>query len=916
MRHVIQPFGRNFLRSTVFFMLMVFTLCGCQPKEAMIIAPVSESERVAYGVGKLSDALSSAGYKVTVAENRVSGNASLTFLVGTKGNALFDVMANELNVPDKAESFVIRSFKNEVALIGNDATGAIYACLDLARRITEDGKLKLPLKVSESPEMVLRGTCIGLQKTEILPGRHVYEYPYTPDNFPWFYDKKHWIEYLDMLAENRFNSLYLWNGHPFASLVKLEEYPYALEVDEATFALNEEMYNFIASEADKRGIWLIQMFYNIILSQPFAEHHGLQTQSRGRGITPLIADYTQKSITAFIEKYPNVGLLVTLGEAMQGIENDVQWFTQTIIPGVKDGLANAGITTQPPIVLRGHDTDAERVMKESLPIYSNLYTMYKYNGEALTTYEPRNQWADIPKALSELGSVHISNVHILANLEPFRYGSPDFIQKSVIAMHDIQGANGLHLYPQTSYWDWPYTADKTEPRTRQIDRDWIWYKAWGRYAWDCRRDRAEEEKHWQNVLAGYYGSKAAGGEILKAYEEFGEIAPKLLRRFGISDGNRQSLLLGQFMSQLVNPFKWTVYQSFLDSNGPEGEILVDWARKEWNKEPHVGETPPQIITEILEHGRLAVEAIEKAAPKVKSNRSEFERLRNDVHCYDLIAKFFAEKVEASKWVLRYKYSNEIGDLEKALPHLEKSVEWYDKLAQRTRDTYLYCNSMQTQQRRVPIAGTNGTNKTWDELLVHYQSELNNFKRNLETLKNQNDGQALQTIRLLEPVEVKILNANTKRYSLVTGEKVTLDAKFTIDMVAPELQQLSGVLFSDEEQGKFGTNLKFVADKPVKVVVGYYNGNSLALLTPPTLETNALANDRGEADIRIANAMIIKGLFPVNVYTYHYEAGTHELALPKGRVLILGFIDGKHEIRTYDAGISKEKDGVPVDWLFY
>ena len=32
-----------------------------------------------------------------------------------------------------------------------------------------------------------------------------------------------------MLVENRMNSLYLWNGHPFASLVKLEEYPFAVE---------------------------------------------------------------------------------------------------------------------------------------------------------------------------------------------------------------------------------------------------------------------------------------------------------------------------------------------------------------------------------------------------------------------------------------------------------------------------------------------------------------------------------------------------------------------------------------------------------------------------------------------------------------------------------------------------------------
>ena len=152
--------------------------------------------------------------------------------------------------------------------------------------------------------MVMRGTCIGLQKTVYLPGHGVYEYPYTPENFPWFYDKQEWVKYLDMMVENKYNSLYLWNGHPFASLVKLKDYPFALEVDEETFKKNEEIFSFLTHEADRRGIWVIQMFYNIILSKPFADHYGLKTQDRHRPITPLISDYTRKSIAAFIEHYP------------------------------------------------------------------------------------------------------------------------------------------------------------------------------------------------------------------------------------------------------------------------------------------------------------------------------------------------------------------------------------------------------------------------------------------------------------------------------------------------------------------------------------------------------------------------------------------------------------------------------------
>ena len=199
----------------------------------------------------------------------------------------------------KAEGYQISRNHQKISIIGNDPSGVIYGCVELAERIRQG---KDPI-VDESPQMVMRGTCIGLQKTVYLPGHAVYEYPYTPENFPWFYDKEEWIRYLDMMVENKMNSLYLWNGHPFASLVKLKDYPFALEVDEETFKKNEEIFSFLTHEADRRGIWVIQMFYNIILSKPFADHYGLKTQDRHRPITPLIADYTRKSIAAFIEKY-------------------------------------------------------------------------------------------------------------------------------------------------------------------------------------------------------------------------------------------------------------------------------------------------------------------------------------------------------------------------------------------------------------------------------------------------------------------------------------------------------------------------------------------------------------------------------------------------------------------------------------
>ena len=154
-----------------------------------------------------------------------------------------------------AEGYTIARDKKGITVTGNDATGVIYGCVELADRIHQAGGLDIQ-PVTEAPQMVMRGTCIGLQKTVYLPGHGVYEYPYTPENFPWFYDKAEWVKYLDMMVENKYNSLYLWNGHPFASLVKLKDYPFALEVDEETFKKNEEIFSFLTHEADKRGIWV------------------------------------------------------------------------------------------------------------------------------------------------------------------------------------------------------------------------------------------------------------------------------------------------------------------------------------------------------------------------------------------------------------------------------------------------------------------------------------------------------------------------------------------------------------------------------------------------------------------------------------------------------------------------------------
>ncbi len=810
------------------------------------------------------------------------------------------------------EGFAIVRKGKTITITGNDTSGAIYGVNRLLEYYHQNGSLSGLTSITDAPEMRLRGACVGLQKTEYLPGHKVYEYPYTPDNFPWFYDKKLWIEYLDMLAADNMNALYLWNGHPFASLVKLDDYPFAPEVDDATMEKNQEMFSFLTTEASRRGIRVFQMFYNIIVSKPFADHYGILTQDRNRRITPLISDYTRKSIAAFIQKYPNVGFLVCLGEAMATIEDDVEWMTGTIIPGIKDGLTASGRTDEPPIILRSHDTDGPLVLSKALPLYKNIYTMTKYTGESLTTYEPGGPWGETQRQLSSVAPLHISNVHILANLEPWRWSSPAFVEKAVLAMHRVHGANGLHLYPQASYWDWPYAADKLADggRLRQIDRDWMWYSAWGRYAWNC--NRGDDTDYWVRVISDYFGTDTVSArKILIAYNESGEIAPKLIRRFGITEGNRQTLLLGMKISQLVNPYKYTVYPEFYASCGPAGEKLVEYVEKEWNGQPHEGELPLDIVDQCVGHGDKAVAAVNGLDANVAKNTEEFARLANDMCCYRDFAYSFKYKVLAAQQVLNYKWSKDVEYLEKAVPLLEKSDSCYARLVDDTKDTYLYANSMQTSLRRIPVGGDDGTFKTWEEMLPVYQEELDNLKAHIHSMlfPDEDDGR--------QETNPKAVNADItllSDYPMVTLEKgahLFEGRDETVDSLAAELEGLKALVLNRDTTRINGGTVEFECASPVQMLVGFFIDDQDKFASPPKLETDATGNEYGQAEALISNAISMSDMPMVNIHAYHINPGHHVINLPKGIIMIAGFTDT--ELNTRDAKLNGGNN--EVDWLF-
>lgn len=822
--------------------------------------------------------------------------AGMTASISTDAAVAADIQLGSGTKDVKPEHFSLkRAAGGPLYIRGGDESGVLYGALELAGRVRAAKGLPLTIDLDDGPEFRLRGTCIGMQRLMAGKGGH-YLWPYTPENFPFFYDREQWTRYLDFLVENRMNSLYLWNGHPFASLVTLPDYPEAAEVPPEVMQRNCGMMHWLTSECDKRGIWLIQMFYNIHLPEGLAKKHKLST-SLGMS-HPIAADYTRKALAKFVEEYPNVGLLVCLGEALSGKENQVEWFTRTIIPGVQDGLRVRGWSEAdlankdklPPIVVRGHHIvefgSHKEVLGEGMKLYPNLVSMVKFNGESLTTWEPRGKYQQYHKDMAAYSGTHLANVHLLSNLEPFRYAGFSFIRNSVKAIRDRLDGNGLHLYPLT-YWDWPNAPDKA-PGLRQLDRDRLWFEIWARYAWKIDRDPAGEKKHWIGRLKEIYGTRIAAEKIYEAYEASGECAPRLLRRFGITGGNRQALSLGMTLDQMVNPSKYRVWQDLRDSDSPPGEDLRQYVTREWKKEAHTGETPPQIVRETRAFAQAAVQAIEAAAPHVTTNREEFERLRNDMLCIQQLTEHITHTAEAAAWVIRHEFSKEPGDLKAALPHLEASVAAYRRLSGMAGEAYRYAGSYHGRQR-IPFNGV----WLWSQVIDRYQKELEDFR---ERVARADGGAKAQPAKVPEgrpfpQVPFKLLTAGMETYKVGKGSKVFVDREYEIGENARELDGLTGIRFAHGEAKKGKAMVvEIEVPEPCRVLIGYFKSKDPAWLQVPDLEHVAHADDRGGYDVLIPEAIAIDGLPLVDIHAFRYEAGRRKIEMiGKGSYVILGVI---------------------------
>jgi hypothetical protein len=179
----------------LYFLFLAFTVNS----QTVAINFDKTSQQQRYAVLRIEKALEEKGYKLSGMPANIKIDLSLQASLGS-------------------ESFSIKKEKQTISIIGGDERGLIYGCLSLEEDIGNGISLNNCKTKNEKPFLAFRAIKYDLPWDTY---RHSYALELHDQTCR---DTSYWKAFLDMMAVNRFNTLTLWNLHPYTFFNKAKEF--------------------------------------------------------------------------------------------------------------------------------------------------------------------------------------------------------------------------------------------------------------------------------------------------------------------------------------------------------------------------------------------------------------------------------------------------------------------------------------------------------------------------------------------------------------------------------------------------------------------------------------------------------------------------------------------------------------------
>jgi hypothetical protein len=701
----------------------VFIPCGFS--QMVTIASAGISAKKDYGITQLYKSLLKEGYK----------------LRGKNGDYLINV---GINAGLQAEAYSLTRERKQITIMGGDERGLIYGCLSLAEDIRNGIPLQSIKPRNEKPHLPLRAIKFDLPWDTY---RHSYALDLHGETCR---DTSYWKAFLDMMAENRLNSLSLWNLHPYTYLIKPKNFPEASPWNEKEMKEWQTLFHSIVRMANERAIDTYIIPFNIFVTPEFAKAHNVAMDNLEhhffvRGDTSeIIKRYTRECVTQMLEEYPELtGMGLTLGEGMAGMtpQQREEWMRETIIEGMRLAKRKSKLVHRIPFSSTTGSLGITSIETEKL-------TRKAIEEEAGLGFTDGPVWADLkfnwshahstPKLIKVHGGKLYDTyfnpvptkykVTWTARNEDFfclRWGVPSFVREHINTNSPAYVGGyfiGSETYiPAKDY----FTKDSTDlPWKYAFERQWLFYKIWGRLLYDP----SAPDDLFKAEFTRRYGKQ--GNNLLEAFSLAGKTPLRLASDF---DLGWDFTLYSEGMMALDNETKRVDYISIdrLINQPPldTGYVSVANYVKKISARGSFGKntvTPPLLAAMLEEDCKKALKLVKDI--NTTNDKALLYEVA-DVKAWANLGLHFAEKLKGAVALQTYRLTGGEESKQAAVKHLEKALQYWDILTGITRPLY---NDMPL----VHFSEQDG--KPWqqnDHLRFHWEKLRPDVVRDIETAKN-------------------------------------------------------------------------------------------------------------------------------------------------------------------------------------
>jgi hypothetical protein len=277
--------------------------------------------QIEYAVRKLTDVLAEKRYNITE--------------VRTDSDFLIKLVVDSMQLG--AEAFSIIPENNSITISGGDKRGLIFGTLALVEHLKNELLLEDIKQQEDKPNLEFRGIKFNLPWDTYRPSSALDQHYETVR------DLKFWEAFLDMMIENRFNVISLWNMHPYTYMIKPKNFPETSPWSDKEMAEWQHLFHEIFRMAKERALDTYIVHWNIFVSREFSEAHNVAKENFyphyyvPGDTTEIVRRYMRESVKQVLHEYPNLdGIGVSHGEGMAGMTplQRQQWVDEVIIQGM------------------------------------------------------------------------------------------------------------------------------------------------------------------------------------------------------------------------------------------------------------------------------------------------------------------------------------------------------------------------------------------------------------------------------------------------------------------------------------------------------------------------------------------------------------------------------------------------------